>query len=131
MNIPYKFTDNLSEEDFEGELEEMNLLWKESLKLPYDILIDYEGETRNHRINNSPRIFVSLDDIQRDIVPISIDRNNPEVLIDKEVPEFEIIKNWIKSNYDILIRHWNQRLDDYITLKLLKRRVLRKGLKVE
>lgn len=131
MNIPYQFTDNLSEEGFEGELEEMNLLWKESLKLPYDMLIDYEGKTRNHRINNSPRVFVSLDDIQRDIVPISIDKENPEVLIDREIPEFEVIKEWIKKNYDILIRHWNQRLDDYITLKLLKRRVLRKELKVE
>lgn len=128
MNIPYKFTDNLSEEEFEEELEEMNLLWKESLNLPYDILIDYEGKTRNHRVNNSPRVFVSLDDTQRDLVPISIDKTNPVILLNKDrnIPEFEVIKNWIIRNYDILIRHWNQRLDDYISLRLLKRRVLRK-----
>ena len=123
MNIPYKFTDNLSEEDFEGELEEMNLLWKESLKLPYDILIDYEGETRNHRINNSPRIFVSLDDIQRDIVPISIDRNNPEVLIDRKVLNIEIIKNWIIKNYEILMKHWNQVISDGEAVRYLKQNI--------
>lgn len=125
MNISYKFTDNLSEEEFEEELEEMNLLWKESLNLPYDILIDYEGRTRIHRVNNSPRVFVSLDDTQRDLVPISIDKTNPVILLNKDIPEFEVIKNWIIRNYDILIRHWNQRLDDYISLRLLKRRALK------
>lgn len=117
----YQFTDNLSEEDFEEELGEMNIIWREYSHLPYDVLIDYDGKNRQ-RDNNSPRVFISIDKHYKDIVPVSIDRNNPEILINKEIPEFEVIKNWIIRNYDILIRHWNQKLDDYIVTKLLKRR---------
>lgn len=117
----YEFTDNLSEEEFENELEEMNIIWRECSYLPYDVLIDYDGRNRK-RTNNSPRLMVSIDRHYKDIVPISIDKENPEVLIDREIPEFEVIKEWIKKNYNILIRHWNQRLDDYIVTKLLKRR---------
>ena len=119
----YKFTDNLSEEEFEEELEEMHIIWKENSHLPYDVLIDHDGKNRKRK-DNSPRIMISIDEHYRDIVPISIDRDNPEILLDKdrEVFNIEIIKHWIIKNYDILIRHWNQRLDDYIVTKLLKKR---------
>lgn len=117
----YEFTDNLSEEDFEEELGEMAHLWTKYSKLPYRIMIDHDGIKRK-RVNNSPRIMVSIKEGYKLVVPISIDRDNPEILIDKEVPEFEIIKNWIKFNYDILISHWNREIDDLDALSLLKER---------
>lgn len=124
-----KFTDNLSEEEFYEEIGEMNHFWKKYSKLPYRILMDYDGKNRKRK-NNSPRIMISLDDKLEEIVPISIDRINPTILIElnKNIPDLYLILDWVKENYDILIRHWNQRLDDYIALKLLKRRVLKKGV---
>lgn len=72
--------------------------------------------------------MISLDDRLENIVPISIDKISPKVLIElnQDISDLQLIFNWIKNNYDILIRHWVQRLNDYITLKLLKRRVLKK-----
>ena len=58
--------------------------------------------------------MIDIDEHYRDIVPISIDRINSEILIDrKNISDIELIFNWIKSNYDILIKHWNQEIDDF------------------
>ena len=117
----YEFTDGLSEEDFEEELGEMAHLWVEYSKLPYRVMIDHDGIKRKRR-NNSPRIMISIKDNYKLVVPISIDRENPEILIDKEVSKFEIVKEWIKFNYEILIKHWNRKIDDLDALSLLKER---------
>ena len=115
----YEFTDGLSEEDFEEELGEMAHLWTEYSKLPYRVMIDHDGIKRKRK-NNSPRIMISIKDRYKLVVPISIDKENPEILIDKEVSKFEIVKEWIKFNYEILIKHWNRKIDDLDALSLLK-----------
>lgn len=117
----YEFTDGLSEEEFEDELGEMAHLWTKYSRLPYRVMIDHDG-IRRKRENNSPRIMISLDKHCKNVVSVSIEKDNPEVLIDKEVPEFEIIKEWIKFNYKILMKHWNREIDDLDTLFLLKER---------
>lgn len=113
-----EFTDGLSQEDFDEEVSEMAGLETKESKLPYRILIDYGGKSRN-RENNSPRIMVNLDNHYKELVPISIDRDNPKILINKDIPNFQILKQWIIMNYDILIRHWNHKIDDFDALELL------------
>lgn len=111
------FTDGLTLNEFDEELGEMSSLTSKESGLPYKILIDSLGKYRT-RLNNSPRIMIDLGGRYRtdNIVPISIDRENPEILIEREILEFEIIKNWIKKNYNTLINHWNKLVDDYDTL---------------
>ena len=117
------FTDGLSLEDFEDELSYMAHLWRISSGLPYEVLIDYDGKNRP-RPNNSPRIMICLDRTQYDFVPISIDKEKPVALIECEIPEFEMIADWIKENYDILMRHWNNEISDYEALVALARKPL-------
>lgn len=108
-----EFTDNLSQEEFDEEVSEMAILTTKNTGMPYKILIDSIGIERKRK-NNSPRIMISIDEHYRDIVPVSIDQKNPEVLIDrKNISDIELIFNWIKSNYEILIKHWNQEIDDF------------------
>ena len=64
--------------------------------------------------------MISLDDSYKSVVPISIDKENPEILIDKEVPKFEIIRDYIINHYEGLMKHWNQEIDDLDTLSLLR-----------
>ena len=114
-----EFTDNLSQEEFDEEVSEMAILTTKNTGMPYKILIDSIGIERKRK-NNSPRIMISIDEHYRDIVPVSIDQKNPEVLIDrKNISDIELIFNWIKSNYEILIKHWNQEIDDFDALDLL------------
>ena len=115
-----EFTDNLSQEEFDEEVSEMATLKQSNSHLPYMFLIDYDGKNRR-RENNIPRIMISLDNHFRELIPISIDKYNPEVLIDKEILEFEVIKKFIVKHYEILIRHWNQELDDLDALELLSK----------
>ena len=115
-----KFTDDLSWEDFEEEISEMAHLKKKKSGLPYDILIDYDGKRRT-RQNNSPRIMIRLDDTQFNFVPVSIDDKEPAILFEREVPDFEVVNDWIKKNFDILMNHWNNEIDDYEALVALKK----------
>ena len=115
-----EFTDNLSQEDFDEEVSEMAILKQSNSHLPYMFLIDYDGKNRR-RENNIPRIMISLDNHFRELIPISIDKYNPEILIDKEILEFEVIKKFIVKHYEILIRHWNQEIDDLDALELLSK----------
>lgn len=67
----YQYTDNLSEEEFEEfeeELGEMYHFSKKYSKLPYRILMDYDGKNRKRK-DNSPRIMISLDNHCRNIAP--------------------------------------------------------------
>ena len=119
-----EFTDGLSLEEFEEEICEMAHLSKEDSGLPYKVLLDYLGKERN-RENNSPRIMIWLDeedDHYETITPVSIDKEKPEILIDREIPDFKIIEEWIRMHYHILIMHWNQKISDFDVLRLLGRR---------
>lgn len=116
-----KFTDDLSWEDFEEEISEMAHLTKRKSGLPYDVLIDYDGKNRA-RQNNSPRVMIRLDDTPLNFVPVSIDDKEPAILFECEVPEFEVIADWIKENFDTLMKHWNNEIDDYEALVALSLR---------
>ena len=107
------FTDGLSLEDFfELEISGMLEVPERKTGLKYLVFLDSYGKERE-RENNSPRLMIDLSGHDyEDIVPVSIDKFNPEVLIDREVPDFESVAEWIKKNYFILICHWNQKLDD-------------------
>lgn len=118
-----KFTDGLSFEDFVEEIGEMAHLWTSVYGLPYEVLIDYNGRNRP-RPNNSPRIMICVDRDRYKFVPISIDKENPVALIECEIPEFEAIADWIKENYDTLMKHWNNEISDFDALDALtKKRV--------
>lgn len=114
-----KFTDGLSWEDFEEEISEMAHLTKRKSGLPYDVLIDYDGKRRARQ--NSPRIMIRLDD-RWDFVPVSIDDKEPAVLLEREIPDFEVVTDWIKENFDTLMKHWNNEIDDYEALVALSLR---------
>ena len=113
-----QFTDDLSLEDFDEEVSEMLRLGKEGTGLKYKVWLDYLGKERARK-NNSPRLMIDLSGHGRDFVPISIDKFNPKILIDREVEDFENVADWIKKNYSVLIRHWNQELDDFDAIYFL------------
>ena len=107
------FADGLSLEDFfELEISGMLEVPERKTGLKYLVFLDSYGKERE-RENNSPRLMIDLSGHDyEDIVPVSIDKFNPKVLIDREVPDFKSVAEWIKKNYFILISHWNQKLDD-------------------
>lgn len=106
-----EFTDGLNKEDFEIELRGMLKLMTFESKLPYIVFFDFENRIK--RENKISRIFISINSVYKRIVPISIDKENPKILIDKEVPEFEIVKNWVIKHYEILMKYWNQKINGY------------------
>lgn len=112
------FTDDLSLEDFDEELSDMIRFGEEDTGVKYRIMLDPLGKERKRK-NNSPRLMIDFDGHLRDVIPISIDKFNPEILIDREVQDFKKIANWIKKNYSIIMKHWNQEIDDVETIFLL------------
>lgn len=80
---------------------------KRDSELPYDILVDSSGCQRSSK-HNSPRVKINADG---DLIPMSISKN-PEILVNKKIPKFGIIKDYISNNYDLFIKHWNQEITD-------------------
>lgn len=89
---------------------------KDDTGLPYDIWIDSEGKLRKVG-HNSPRIKV---DVDGDRIPVSISQN-PMILVDKKIPKFNLIKNYVIKYFDVLIKHWNKELTDKQALNLLNK----------
>jgi hypothetical protein len=116
----FGFTDGLSKEDFNIKLRSMIKLITIESKLPYNIFFEY-NERINNRLNNFPRLFISINSVYKNILPISIDKDNPIILIgiNNEIPEIDKIFNWIKDNYEILMKYWNQSVISYDLLKEL------------
>ena len=106
-----EFTDRLSQEDFDIELRGMLKLMTFESKLPYIVFFDFENRVK--RENKISRIFISINSVYKNIVPVFIDRINPKILIDKEIPEFEIIKNWTIKHYEVLRKYWKQEINGY------------------
>lgn len=75
--------------------------------LPYDIWVGFAGSHRNSK-HHSPRIKI---DVDGSLIPVSISKN-PKVLINKEIPKFKIIKDYISNNYDLFIKHWDNEITD-------------------
>lgn len=89
--------------------------------LPYIIMIDYDGIKRKRK-DNSPRIMISLDNHLREIIPVSIDKDNLEILNkNSQIPRFRICKKWIIKNLNILLKRWNNEIDDKTMVLNLKR----------
>lgn len=94
----------------EDECFEMANLPPRRTNLPYTIWIDGRGENRKlqHKI---PRIKVNIkDDIY---IPVSIEKE-PRILIKniKTFRGFPEVKKFIQKTYNILMKHWNQEIDD-------------------
>ena len=97
-----------------NELFEMANVSKKDTKLPYDLWIDSEGKNRNTK-QNYPRLIV---DYNGDRIPVSISED-PEILVKKKIPEFSIIKSWIRKYSIVLLQHWNKEITDREALNQL------------
>ena len=97
-----------------NELFEMANVSKKDTKLPYDIWIDSEGKNGNTK-QNYPRLIV---DYNGDRIPVSIS-DEPEILVNKKIPEFSKIKSWIKKYSTVLLQHWNKEITDREALNRL------------
>lgn len=96
---------------------EMSNLSKKRTKLP--MIIWVEAGIRNLK-HNTPRMkFVnSTNDklTDSDLIPISISKNNPEILVNDvklkiSNKDLDILKKWIIKNYDNLMDLWNLKKD--------------------
>ena len=105
----------------EESLYEMARISKTDTELNYDIWMDSAGKDRKNT-HNTPRLKVDTGENQ---IPISIDKDSPELILTHSLTDKEIIKNlntikqYIKDNYDILIKHWNRELSDKEALNRL------------
>ena len=84
-----------------NELNENNLL-KQNTGLDYDIWIDKDGVNGNYK-HHEPRIKVIKS--KNDKIPVSISKQ-PEILVNREIPKFRKIRNWVIKYYDALIQTW-------------------------
>lgn len=53
--------------------------------------------------------------IMSDLVPISIDSTNPQILVKNYTPKLPaksiaMLKNWIIKNYSVLMSYWNNEI---------------------
>lgn len=54
--------------------------------------------------------------IPKELIPISIDKENPQILVDGfklkiKNKDLEKLKDWIKLHYDDLMKVWNYEID--------------------
>ncbi len=66
--------------------------------------------------NNSTSSCLRPGDDADALIPLSLDPNNSEVLLDNAAlhispTELEVIKRWIITNYQPLMQHWNMEID--------------------
>lgn len=106
------------EEDYLLEMANVN---KQDTGLPYDLWIDSVGKDRNNK-HNEPRIKV---DVDNQLIPIIIDKENPDIPESvkkqgiKTFKNINKIKDYVKKYYDVFIKHWNKELTDRQALNLL------------
>lgn len=95
---------------------EMANLAKRRTKLPVNIWVDEVGNNRKVK-HDDIRLKIQNDYGERandNLIPVSIDNKNPEVLagkLDIDIKDFQIIQKWIIENYDILVQHWEGEID--------------------
>lgn len=75
---------------------------------------------------NSPRSCLRSGDSADSLIPVSLDPDNPKVLLGGAVLhisplELEAIKRWIVKNYRPLMRHWNMEIDTCEAIRQLQR----------
>lgn len=91
---------------------EMSNLSQKDTNLPMIVWIESCRQTKH----NVPRLKFengySKKLIPKELIPISIDKNNPEILVDGfrlkiKQKDLDVLKEWIKKHYDDLIGVWN------------------------
>ena len=107
------------EEKFEGLLpmyEMANLLKNES-GLPYDIWLDSAGKDRKVP-HNIPRIKIKIGEEMIPVILYSMD----DIRAKKEFRRSGEVIQWVKNNYDIIMRHWNKEISDRQALNMLAKK---------
>lgn len=108
----------LEEERLYGDdiMTEMSNLSQKYTNLPMLIWIESCRQTK-HKI---PRMkfenSYSTKLIPKELIPISIDKENPQILVDGfklkiKNKDLEKLKDWIKLHYDDLMKVWNYEID--------------------
>lgn len=113
----------IDEEDYSDGIFEMANLEKDESGLPYNIWLDSVGKYREVS-HNLPRIKVDIYNNCKILVPVSIDKSNPENLSRNphiKINKFGKVSKWIIKNYDILIKHWNHEIKDSQALNMLNK----------
>lgn len=96
----------------------MSNLSQKHTKLPMIVWIESCRQTKH----NVPRLkfenSYSKKLIPKELIPISIDKDNPEILVDGfklkiKQKDLDILKEWIKKHYDALVGVWNYEIDIY------------------
>lgn len=76
--------------------------------------------------NNSTDSSLRPGDSPDALIPVSLDRHNPQVLLNDtdlnlSPAELDMIKKWIIMNYDTLMAHWNGKIDSVETMSRLQK----------
>jgi len=99
---------------------EMTNIRKKYTGLPCNIWIDDMSDARNVK-HNVPRIKFQNDtgdDVNDNLVPLSIDKENPQILskrlkVKLSKNDFELVQQFVKNNFDVLLRHWHHEIDSF------------------
>lgn len=94
----------------------MSNLIKRKTGLPVNVWVDDIGNNRKVQ-HNLPRIKVQNDYEERaneNIILVLIDKDNPEILVDKlniRAKDFKKVQQWVKDNFEALDDYWYGRID--------------------
>ena len=101
-------------------LHEMSNFRKNITGLPVNLSLQIETDEEKAYKHNKPRLKFQNNNADRitsraDLIPISIDKTNPEVLIDKPYNKiyYKAVRAWIIKNYDALMQFWKQEIDEF------------------
>lgn len=101
-------------------LYEMNNFRKKITGLPVNLSLQIQTDEEKRYQHNLPRLkfqnnIADTVTSKQDLIPVSIDPINPEVLIDKpyNTKYYRIVRKWIIDHYDLLIKFWNQEIDEF------------------
>lgn len=95
---------------------EMSNFGQKHTNLPMVVWIESCRQTEH----NTPRMKFANSYSQRfipkDLIPISIDKENPEILVDGfklqiKNKDIEKLKQWIRDHYEDLMKFWNYEID--------------------
>lgn len=104
---------DLCDEDM---IAEMANLSKQETELPMVVWIEVKRPTEHNKARMKFSNSNSDSLLPNELVPISIDEENPEILVKQKNASFklkisnkdlECLKKWIKVNYDELMKVWN------------------------
>lgn len=103
----------------EESLCEMSNLRKNRTGLPVNISLQIETDEDKKYPHNLPRLKFQNNTADRvtsnsDLIPVSIE-DEPKVLINKDYDKklFKFVKKWIQVNKEVLLKFWNQEIDEY------------------